>query len=69
VPLIEAFCFLMIAITTRTLMASDNLTEGMISEEKQVEIMRIFFRLSIIVQAEQRTQLPWFSVSLHPFNL
>ncbi len=50
-------------------MASGNLSEGMISEEKQVEIKRIFFRLSIIVQAEQRAQLPWFSVSLHPFNL
>ncbi len=56
-------------ITTRTLKASGNLSEGMISEEKQVEIKRIFFRLSIIVQAEQRTQLPWFSVSLHSFNL
>ena len=68
-PLIEAFCFLMIAITTRPLTTSDNLTEGMISEEKQVGIKRIFFRLSIIVQAEQRAQLPWFSVSLHTFNL
>ncbi len=56
-------------ITTRTLKASGNLSEGMISEEKQVEIKRIFFRLSIIVQAEQRAQLPWFSVSLHSFNL
>lgn len=68
-PLIEAFCFLMIATTTRTLTTSGNLSEGMISEEKQVEIKRIFFRLTIIVQAEQRTQLPWFSVSLHSFNL
>jgi hypothetical protein len=50
-------------------MSSDNLTEGMISEGKQVGIKRIFFRLSIIVQAEQRAQLPWFSVSLHTFNL
>ena len=50
-------------------MISGNLSEGMISEEKQVEIKRIFFRLSIIVQAEQRAQLPWFSVSLHSFNL
>ncbi len=56
-------------ITTRTLKASGNLSEGMISEEKQVEIKRILFRLSIIVQAEQRAQLPWFSVSLHSFNL
>ena len=56
-------------ITTRTLKTSGNLSEGMISEEKQVEIKRIFFRLSIIVQAEQRAQLPWFSVSLHSFNL
>lgn len=56
-------------ITTRTLKTSGNLSEGMISEEKQVEIKRIFFRLSIIVQVEQRTQLPWFSVSLHSFNL
>ena len=55
--------------TTRTLTTSGNLSEGLISEGKQVEIKRIFFRLSIIVQAEQRTQLPWFSVSLHPFNL
>lgn len=59
----------MIATTTRTLTTSGNLSEGLISEEKQVEIKRIFFRLSIIVQAEQRAQLPWFSVSLHSFNL
>jgi hypothetical protein len=56
-------------ISTRTLTTSDNLTEGMISEGKQVGIKRIFFRLSNIVQAEQRAQLPWFSVSLHTFNL
>ena len=68
-PLIEAFCFLMLAITTSPLTTSDNLTEGIISEEKQVGIKRIYFSLSNIVQAEQRAQLPWFSVSLHTFNL
>jgi len=69
VPLIEAFCLLMIVITTKTLTTSDNLTEGIISEGKQVGIKRMYFSLSNIVQAEQRAQLPWFSVSLHTFNL